>query len=129
HGFGYSVFEHLEDGIFSEVWVYTDIEDPIKFIVIKLRNKSERHRKFSVTGYVEWVLGDLRSRSLMHVVTETDLQTGAILARNSYNTEFENRVAFFDVDDPNKTYTTDRSEFIGRNGTLHNPEAMNRTRL
>ncbi|HUM66575.1 MAG TPA: cyclic beta 1-2 glucan synthetase, partial [Chitinophagaceae bacterium] len=129
HGFGYSVFEHLEDGIYSEVWVYTDIEDPIKFVVIKLRNKSERHRKFSVTGYVEWVLGDLRSRSLMHVVTETDLQTGAILARNSYNTEFENRVAFFDVDDPNKTYTTDRAEFIGRNGTLQNPEAMNRTRL
>ncbi len=129
HGFGYSVFEHSEDGISSEVWVYTDIEAPVKFVVMKVRNNSERHRRVSVTGYVEWVLGDLRSRSLMHVISELDGRSGAILARNAYNTEFDNRVAFFDVDDDNKYYTTDRAEFIGRNGTLHNPEAMNRTRL
>lgn len=129
HGFGYSVFEHSEDGIESEVWVYTDVEAPIKFIVIRLRNKSQRHRRLSATGYMEWVLGDLRSRSLMHVVTEIDSDTGAIFARNAYNTEFENRIAFFDVDDINRSYTADRAEFIGRNGILSNPEAMNRTRL
>ncbi|MGZ8516073.1 MAG: GH36-type glycosyl hydrolase domain-containing protein [Chitinophagaceae bacterium] len=129
HGFGYSIFEHSEDGIDTDVCVYTDIEAPIKFVVLKVRNKSKRHRRISVTGYVEWVLGDLRSRSLMHVITELDTRTGAILARNAYNTEFENRVAFFDVDDDNKFYTTDRAEFIGRNGTINNPDAMNRTRL
>ncbi|MGZ8549588.1 MAG: glucoamylase family protein, partial [Chitinophagaceae bacterium] len=96
HGFGYSIFEHSEDGIDTDVCVYTDIEAPIKFVVLKVRNKSKRHRRISVTGYVEWVLGDLRSRSLMHVITELDTRTGAILARNAYNTEFENRVAFFD---------------------------------
>ena len=37
--------------------------------------------------------------------------------------------AFFDVDDDNRTFTADRAEFIGRNGTLANPEAMNRTKL
>ncbi len=129
HGFGYSIFEHIEDGIETDVCIYTDIEAPIKFIVLKVRNKSNRHRRISVTGYVEWVLGDLRSKSLMHIITEMDTRSGALLARNAYNTEFENRVAFFDVDDPNKFYTTDRTEFIGRNGTLNNPEAMNRTRL
>ncbi|RZM02550.1 MAG: cyclic beta 1-2 glucan synthetase, partial [Pedobacter sp.] len=46
-----------------------------------------------------------------------------------YNTEFENRVAFFDVDDPNKSITTDRTEFIGRNGTMANPDAMSRAKL
>lgn len=129
HGFGYSIFEHTEDGIDSNMCAYTHIEDPVKFVVIKLRNSSNRPRRISATGYIEWVLGDLRSKSLMHIITELDIRSGAILAKNAYNTEFDGRVAFFDVDDPNKSITTDRNEFIGRNGTMANPEAMNRAKL
>lgn len=129
HGFGYSIFRHSEDGIESTMTMYTDIEAPVKFIVIKLRNTSSRLRRISATGYVEWVLGDLRSKSLMHIITELDVRTGAILARNPYNTEFENRVGFFDVDDSNKFITTDRTEFIGRNGNIANPDAMYRAKL
>ena len=129
HGFGYSVFEHSEDGINSEAWVYVDTEASIKFIVLKLRNLSNRLRRISATGYVEWVLGDFRHKSSMHIVTEIDINTGAIFARNAYNADFENRIAFFDVDDSNKSFTTDRTEFIGRNGTLQNPEAMSRARF
>ncbi len=129
HGFGYSIFEHSEDGIDSQMCVYTDIAAPVKFIVLKLRNNSSRMRRISATGYVEWVLGDLRSKTQMHIITEMDTHSGAILATNAYNTEFAERVAFFDVDDANKSYTTDRAEFIGRNGTMGNPEAMNKSRL
>jgi len=45
------------------------------------------------------VLGDLRPKTTMHVITEIDPVTGALFARNPYNTEFPNRTAFFDVDD------------------------------
>ena len=65
HGFGYSVFEHSEDGINSEMTVFTDIE-PVKYIVLKLRNQSGRQRRISATGYMEWVLGDLRAKYLKH---------------------------------------------------------------
>ena len=129
HGFGYSTFEHWEDGITSEMTVFVDIEEPVKFIVIKIKNNSGRLRQLSLTGYLEWVLGDTRSKSLMHTVTEMDKRSGAILARNSYNVEFESRVAFFDTDDSVRTFTADRSEFLGRNGTVKNPDAMNRVRL
>ena len=129
HGFGYSIFEHSEDGMDSQMCVYCDIEAPVKFIVLKIRNNSSRLRRISATGYVEWVLGDLRSKNQMHVITDMDIPTGAILATNAYNTEFGERVAFFDVDDANKFFTTDRTEFIGRNGVMSNPEAMNKTRL
>jgi cyclic beta-1,2-glucan synthetase len=129
HGFGYSIFEHSEDGIESNMCVYVDVNAPVKFVVIKVRNGSTRARRISATGYVEWVLGDLRAKTLMHTITEVDVQSGAILARNAYNTEFGSRVAFFDVDDINKTHTTDRFEFIGRNGTLQNPDALNRAKL
>ena len=129
HGFGYSVFEHSEDGIYSEMTVFADIEAPVKYIVIKLRNQSGRQRRISATGYVEWVLGDRRAKNLMQIVTEHDQGSGAILATNSYSSEFANRVAFFDANGTNKAVTTDRTEFLGRNGTMNNPEGLNRIRL
>jgi cyclic beta-1,2-glucan synthetase len=45
HGFGYSVFEHIEDGIYSEMTVFVDIESPVKFTILKIRNDSGRARK------------------------------------------------------------------------------------
>jgi cyclic beta-1,2-glucan synthetase len=129
HGFGYSVFETRVDGICSELWVYVAPDAPVKFSVLKLRNESGRPRKLSATGYVEWVLGDLRARSAMHVSTEVDPESGALLARNPYNTEFAGRVAFFDVDEPKRSVSGDRTEFLGRNGTPGNPAALRRVRL
>ena len=129
HGFGYSVFEHIEDGIHSELTVFVAADASIKFSVLKLHNDSGRPRVISATGYVEWVLGDLRPKSTMHVMTDLDMTSGALLARNPYNTEFTGRVAFFDVDDTNRTATGDRSEFIGRNGNLSAPAAMLRSHL
>ncbi len=129
HGFGYSVFEHVTDGIHSELWVYVATDAAIKFSVLKVRNHSGRDRRLSATGYVEWVLGDLRPRSVMHLVTEVDPYNGALYARNPYNGEFPGRVAFFDVDDSVRSFTGDRAEFIGRNGNLTNPAAMARTHL
>src|SRR3989344_5033086 len=129
HGFGYSVFEHTEGGIRSELTVYVDVDAAIKFSVLKVRNESGQPRKLSATGYVEWVLGDLRPKSAMHVTTEIDPNSGALFARNPYNTEFTGLIAFFDVDDATRTTSCDRTEFIGRNGTLKNPAAMSRSRL
>ncbi len=129
HGFGYTVYEHTVGGIHSELWVYVDLEEAVKFSVLKVRNDSGRPRRMSATGYVEWVLGDLRSKSALHVVTEIDPTSGALFARNAYNNEFNGRIAFFDIDDLARTLSGDRSEFVGRNGTLADPAAMNRSRL
>jgi len=129
HGFGYSIFEHTEGGIYSELQVYVALDAAIKFTLLKVRNVSGRHRRLSATGYVELVLGDLRSKSSMHVVTEVDADSGALLARNLYNTEFPNRTAFFAVDDATRSVSGDRTEFVGRNEGLDAPAAMTRTKL
>ena len=129
HGFGYSVFEHTEHGIVSELTIYVAMDAPVKFAVLKLRNVSGRPRRLSVTGYWEWVLGDLRHKSLLHVHTEVDPKTGALLARNPFNTEFAERIVFVDVSDPMRTFTGDRKEFLGRNGSLGSPMALKRVRL
>ena len=62
HGFGYSSFEHAEDGISSELTVYVALDAAVKFSVLKVRNESGQARRLSTTGYVEWVLGELRSK-------------------------------------------------------------------
>ncbi|MDT4809206.1 Cyclic beta-(1,2)-glucan synthase NdvB [compost metagenome] len=129
HGFGYSVFEHQEDGIHSELWVYVALDAPIKFSRLKVRNASGRPRRLSATGYVAWVLGDLREKSALHLVTEADPVSGALFARNAYSIEFSGRVAFFDVDSPTRSLSGDRCEFLGRNGNLQAPAALLQPRL
>jgi cyclic beta-1,2-glucan synthetase len=62
--------------------VYVDASAPVKWSVLKVRNLSGRSRRVSVTGYVEWVLGDLRAKAAPHVVTAIDPASGALLARN-----------------------------------------------
>ena len=124
HGFGYSVFEHNEGGIVTELWVYVAIDAPVKFSVLKVRNESGRSCKLSAISYVEWVLGDLRHKSAMHVNTSVDLNSSVIYAVNPYNPEFADRVAFLQTDDPTHSLTCDRTEFLGRNGTLKNPAAL-----
>ena len=123
------MFERIEDDIHSELTVFVALDASVKFSVLKITNRSDRPRRLSVTGYVEWVLGDLRTKSTMHVTTEVDSKSGAIYARNPYNSEFAEWIGFFDVDDPARTVTGDRTEFIGRNRSWRNPAALRRTRL
>lgn len=129
HGFGYSVFEHFEAGIASEMTTYVAMDAPVKFLVVKLRNQSRRSRSLSLTGYWELVLGEWRHANLMHIVTETDPHSGALLARNAYGRECANRVVFAQVSEPESSVNGSRCEFIGRNGSLASPAAMGRKRL
>lgn len=129
HGFGYSVFEHQEAGIASELRTYVAMDAPVKFAVIKLRNLSKRPRRMSLTGYWELVLGEWRHSNLMHIITEVDPHTGALLAHNAYSRGFANRVVFAQVSELERTVSGNRTEFIGRNGSLIGPAAMRRKHL
>jgi cellobiose phosphorylase len=129
HGFGYSVFETCVDGVHSELWVYVAQDAAVKFSLLKIRNQSGRARRVSATGFVEWVLGDLRAKSAMHVQTEIEPLSGALYARNVYNSEFAERIAFLAVSDPTRMLCGDRTEFLGRNGAIGDPAAMAHARL
>ena len=101
--------------------IYVGVEVPVKFTVIRLRNVSDRTRRFSVTGFCEWVLGESRDRSAMHVVTRVDPQTGAVFAWNAFNADFAQHVTFYQCSEPDRSLTGSRTEFIGRNGSALSP--------
>ncbi|HXH75755.1 MAG TPA: glucoamylase family protein [Bacteriovoracaceae bacterium] len=129
HGQGYSRFEHISHNIEQTMDVFVSMNDNVKFSRLKIKNLSSTPRKLSVTSYVEWVLGLNRSTSAAYVIPQYDEATGAILAHNPYNNEFASRVAFTDISRVDRTYTCDRREFLGRNGSPGNPAALRRVGL
>lgn len=124
HGQGYSRFEYRSHGIASTLLQFVPLNDPLKISRLTLTNHSGRPRRLSVTGYVEWVLGTARETSRPHIITEIDEPSGVFLARNPWNEEFSKRVAFADFAGKQTSWTGDRTEFIGRNGTLARPAAL-----
>ncbi len=126
HGQGYSRFEHTSNGIALDLLEFVPLDAPVKISRLVIENRSGRARRLSVTAYVEWVLGEPRSVSSSHVVTEIDSETRALLARNPWNSEFPGRVAFADLGGRQTSWTADRTEFLGRNGTLDHPAVLER---
>lgn len=131
HGFGYSVFEHREGGIDSQLTMLVAKDAPVKLFLLTLTNTSGRTRKLSTTGYAELILGDLRQKSAMHVVTRVATPPGGcgILATNHYTSSGSPRTAFFGVTGVHCSVTGDRREFIGRNGSLAAPAVLKLRRL
>jgi cyclic beta-1,2-glucan synthetase len=121
HGPGYSRFEHVRDGIALELVQFVPLESPLKVSVLSIENRSGRSRRLSVTAYAEWALGTSRGAAAPYIITSREPGTGALLARNPWNTEFGSRVAFLDLGGIQATWTADRSEFLGRNGAPDAP--------
>jgi cyclic beta-1,2-glucan synthetase len=124
HGFGYSRFEHASHGIASDLTLFVPLADPIKISRLRIVNRSGVARQLSVTHYLDWVLGNQRSRTAAFIVTEIEPTTSALLARNPWRTEFQSRIAFMDSGGKQQSCTGDRAEFIGRHGSLSEPAAL-----
>jgi cyclic beta-1,2-glucan synthetase len=124
HGQGYSRFSHSAHDIDLELLVFVPLNDSIKICRLRLHNDSQRRRRLSVTAYLEWVLGTHRATSAPFIVTEMDSGTGAMFARNPWNSVFGSRVAFADLAGRQTQWTADRREFLGRHGRLDSPAAL-----
>jgi cyclic beta-1,2-glucan synthetase len=126
HGWGYSRFEHEAGGLHLDLLQFVPLADPVKISRLRIRNTSEAPRRLTVTAYAELVLGTSRTTSGSFLTTEMDEATGAMFARNPWSTAFPGRVAFADLLGRQTSWSGDRTEFLGRGGSLGVPAALER---
>jgi cyclic beta-1,2-glucan synthetase len=129
HAAGVTRFQHAIAGLAQELAVFVAPEDAVKVARLTLTNTSDAPRRLSAFGYVEWTLGPPRRGEHRFVVTEIDEPTGALLARNGFNSVAPEQVAFWRATESAVAYTADRGEFIGRHRSLARPAALLRERL
>ncbi|MGH7630846.1 MAG: GH36-type glycosyl hydrolase domain-containing protein [Gemmatimonadales bacterium] len=124
HGAGTSSFERHDAELATHLVLGLAPDEAVKLSLLRVTNLAHRPRKLSVTSYVEWTLGALREHTQHQVRTAFDPEHGAILARNHFDPEFAGHVAFSALSEPIVGYTGDRREFLGRNGTVAAPRAL-----
>ncbi len=129
HGQGYTAFERTVNGVEHRLTAFVPLADPVKVSVLRLRNGSGKAVRFNLAYYAEWVLGTTREANAQHVVTEWYPGSGVVLARNPFSPDAGAAVAFAAVSLRPVTVTGDRVEFVGRNGSLSYPAALDRTGL
>src|SRR5215831_7279695 len=95
----------------------------------RLRNDSSRPRRLTATYFVEWVLGTDREDQQLPVQTSWDATCSTVMARNSWNSGYGGPVAFAASNPSAVSYSGDRTQFLGRNGTAAQPAALGRVRL
>lgn len=129
HGAGYTIFEHHSHGLKQQLRLFAVPEAPVKVMQLRLENTWDRQRRITATYYAEWVLGTAHESTQPYVIPEFDADTQALLARNPYNLEFAERVAFVAASGQPHGLTASRTEFLGRMGNYWLPAALNRVGL
>ncbi len=129
HGAGYTIFEHNSHGLRQWLTLFASPDDPVKIIHLKVENTLAHNRRITATQYVEWVLGTTHAAGMAYIIPEYDPAQECLLATNPYNAEFGERVAFLIASKTVHGLTADRTEFLGRGGTLTFPAALRRLGL
>jgi cyclic beta-1,2-glucan synthetase len=125
HEAGLTRFSRSFEGIHQQLEVLVDNEDPVRIAQLTLVNTSPNLRHLSVFAYNDWVIGPPRELDTRHVVTDYDARHHAVLGWNPYNTTFSGRVCFSACSERPISATGNRRSFIGRNGSIARPSALN----
>lgn len=133
HGQGYSLFEHNSHEIEQQLLIVVPMDEqggiPLRIQRLRLHNHSNESRNLTVTSYQDLVLGGNKEETQLHIVTEWNKPHHTLFAYNRYQSPFGSYSAFTTSIPSPESFTGDRTEFIGRNGSLSHPEALTRKSL
>lgn len=128
HGLGYSTFRNDSHGLTQEVLKFVLRSEPLAITRVRLQNNGKRRRRLSLFSYLTWELSSGGRRASQQISTYIDEWRRTIFASNHAPREFSRHVAFatllLDIPTECITFTADRTEFLGRNGSPANPRSV-----
>lgn len=124
HGFGFSTFRTENAGIESKLTLSGSTTEKVKWYAITLANMEAVEQKLDLVFYCDLVLGVTREDTYRFITTGFDRTAQTLWAVNHYNNEFSGRVAAIGASEPIASHTASRIEFLGRNGDLKRPLAL-----
>ncbi|MFZ3071607.1 MAG: glucoamylase family protein [Anaerolineaceae bacterium] len=129
HGAGYTIFESESHGLKQELTLFASPNDPVKLIHLKVKNTLDTNRRLTATYYLEWVLGITHADSLAYLIPEYNPDYSMLSMRNPYHPEMGERIAFLMANRTLYGFSTSRLEFLGSDGDLSHPAALQRIGL
>ena len=125
HGQGYSRFSHTSRGIEQTLLTFVPIWDPVKIYQMRLKNNGTERRRLALTFYSELTLGVHRQMTEQQIVTDYDSEGELLWATSTFRDDiYSGKVAFAATSLGEFSYTTDRREFIGPNGSVASPAGL-----
>lgn len=129
HTAGSSRFESINHQLTQRVDCFVDQELPVKCWRVRIENTSNRQRRLTVTGYVEWVFGNHFEDTSPYILSHLTNDESALLARNALPRFGNERCAFLTSTEPMHGFTTNRREFLGDLRDLEHPTGLVRIGL
>ncbi|HEU5162521.1 MAG TPA: hypothetical protein VFV54_05210, partial [Thermoanaerobaculia bacterium] len=138
HGIGYTTFELSSQEIASEWTLFPHESETVEIWIVRLRNLAKRPRRLELTGYLEWCCGvspaPRREFHKLFIETLYDPAARAVFGANHmwdipskrwghWNTSFP-YICAFGSSEPIVSAEGEKSEFLGRNGSLRDPAAL-----
>ena len=124
HGRGYSRFEHTRHGIALDLLQFVPDDESVKVSRLRIRNLSARTRHLTVTAYVGMGARYVRAAPPRPMWQPRWILSPAACSRATCAAVTTPRVAFTDLGGRQTSWTGNRMEFIGRNGSLERPAAL-----
>jgi cyclic beta-1,2-glucan synthetase len=112
------------DGLTSKLTTIIAGEEPAKLCLIEIYNSGKTSRRLRVYAYVEFVLGNDRSKTAPFVQCSFDPVAQAMTATNPYSLVFPERTAFLAADRSVIAFTASRGDFFGMDGTIKRPSMV-----
>jgi cyclic beta-1,2-glucan synthetase len=129
HAPGVTTWESESPGLSQTMRVFVAVDEPVKLVLLTLRNEGAQPRRLTATYYAEWLLGAVAGGPNPLCVSEYDPTAHAIFARNTRVAEFADRVAFLTATGAPHSVTTSRIAFLGPRGDMAAPAALTRWNL
>ena len=127
HGLNYSIFEAEKDSLSATLTAFVPVNDNCEINKITFKNKSDKEKKFSLYGVVEFCLynavDDANNYQRNLNLAEVEVDDTTIYHKTEYR-ERRNHYCFFHVSRKHDGFDTDRNIFLGLENGFDAPKAI-----